>query len=294
MECFVKPIFLVTSLAVAEAAGSQGAVTMMPSSPDLPIHLLSEHEVIAKLVVPAAALEDELNVEGVAEPAVTAKLVVLAAALEDEANVEGVAEHAVTAKLVVPAGEFNGEPETEGVANLAAWRNSEEPAPSPLAGCEAGDLKNSADGEATTKPRAAAGVGNSAGGRSIEIGSEVDNEADWVEAGVGDVGVIVRVRGRGVVEDGAVILVMGRGTGPTSDHGEGTWKGLDISARHELSPCRMNTAAQAIIKTANAENDSTFRSTPVSNIPKYAERAEIQCYHAHHGTKMKIALWGHE
>ena len=187
---------------------------MMPSSPDLPIHLLSEHEVIAKLVVPAAALEDELNVEGVAE-------------------------HAVTAKLVVPAGEFNGEPKTEGVVNLAAWRNSEEPALSPLAGCEAGDLKNSADGEATTKPRAAAGVGNSAGGRSIEIGSEADNEADWVEAGVGDVEVIVRVRGRGVVEDGAVVLVMGRGTGPTSDHGEGTWKGLDISTQLDLSPCKM-------------------------------------------------------
>ena len=114
---------------------------------------------------------DEANVEASAHE-VMAKLVVLAAALEDEANFEGVAEHAVTAKFVVPAGEFKGEPKTEGVVNLAAWRKSEEPALSPLAGCEAGDLKNSADGEATTKPRAAAGVDHSAGGRSIECMSD--------------------------------------------------------------------------------------------------------------------------
>ena len=61
-----------------------------------------------------------------------------------------------------------------------------------------------------------------------------------MEAGVGDVEVIVRVRGRGVVEDGVVVLVRGRGTGgPTSDHGEGTWKGLDISKQLDLSPCKM-------------------------------------------------------
>ena len=66
MECFDNPIFLLLSFVAGEAAAPSGTVTMLQPSLDFPIQSAREHDVIVKLVGPAAELNDELQAEGTA------------------------------------------------------------------------------------------------------------------------------------------------------------------------------------------------------------------------------------
>lgn len=180
-------------------------------------------------------------------------------------------EHEVIVKLVWPVAEPADELQADGTASLATWGEAAATASSPRAGCLAGDLKNSADGEDTPNPKLDELGCSKEGGRKLAIGNDATAEIEGVEVVIGDMGV-------GVV--GAEAIVRGRGretVDPSRDHGEGTWNGLAIR-QIVLGPRGTEQLRRQSCMIAKQDMPNTFQAHLRMSLLEYAEHVDIQCH----------------